>query len=219
MCQTRDPRDIFADISGCLEALKERHKKQWADWSKFEFVHFSDSFIIFSPPMDPPESNTPKFGGIEQASRLFFESLIQNKIPVRGAMSFGEFFSDKEHGIFFGKAFIEAYEAAESCDWLGFVLCPSATSRMTKELSPEDGEGCPIEKSDCFAGLYKQYPIPKRKAKKCDAGVELGTACLFAAREKLLPSLETMNEMAKKPEQKLKYENTIKFLKSFQRPC
>jgi hypothetical protein len=219
MCQTRDPRDIFADIAGCLEALKERHKKQWADWSKFEFVHFSDSFIIFSPPMDPPESNTTTFTGIEQVSRLFAEILIQKQIPVRGAMSCDEFYTDEIENIFFGKALGEAYEVAESCNWLGFVLCPSATRRMEVELGPEDGKVCPIEKSKRFAGLYKHYPIPKRKARKCDAGVEHGTACLFAAREKLLPSLRKMEEMAEKPEQKMKYKNTIKFLQNPTSAC
>jgi len=212
MCQTNDPRKIFADIAGCLEALEERHKKQWADWSKFEFVHFSDSFIIYSPPIDPPISNSPTFGGIELISRLFFESLIQKQIPVRGALSCGEFYVDKKQGVFFGKALNEAYEIAESCNWLGFVLCPSATSRMKKELGSEDGKVCPIEKFDRFAGLYKQYPIPKLKAKKCDAGVELGTACFFADKRKLLQSLGKMKAMAEKPEQKKKYENTIGFL-------
>src|ERR1700690_160109 len=172
MCQTSHPRKIFADVAGCLEALQERNKKQWAGWSKFEFIHFSDSFIIYSPPVDPPESNTPTFGGIEQVSRLFVISLIQKQIPVRGAMSCGEFYVDKKQGIFFGKGLIEAYEVAESCNWLGFVLCPSAMKRMEKELSSENGEVCPIEKSGRFAGLYKRYAIPRRKAKKCDAGVE-----------------------------------------------
>jgi hypothetical protein len=148
-------------------------------------------------------------------SRLFVESLIQKQIPVRGALSYGEFYVDKKQGVFFGKALVEAYEVAESCNWLGFVLCPSATSRMEKELV------CPIEKYNGYADLYKPWGIPKREAKKRDIGIEPGIACHLGISKKetkkLLQSLKTMKKLAGTTEQKMKYENTKKFLQKFSR--
>jgi len=212
-CQTNNPSDIFSNyIKKCLEELTKRIEKQMPGGSKIESTFFSDSFIIYtSYPLDEPDDRV-SFGAIEQASRLFVEILIQEQIPFRGAMSCDEFYADKTQGVFFGKALVEAYELAESCDWLGFVLCPSAICRMKDE-------GCPIDEYDGYRDLYKQYDIPMRK--KVNASPKSGMACLLSVslptnrQNKLLHSLEEMKARAKKPEHKAKYDNTLNFLATF----
>ncbi|WP_296593767.1 hypothetical protein [Methylophaga sp.] len=88
---------------------------------------FSDTFIIFSR-----GGKEEDFANIEHVSRVFFQYLILNKIPVRGALTFGDLYSQQERNIFIGPALIDAYCYGEGQDWLGFVLTPSAIVQMEK---------------------------------------------------------------------------------------
>jgi len=67
---------------------------------------------------------------VEQAGRLFFQELILNKIPVRGAMSFGDLYSQKERNVFIGPALVDAYHYGEGQNMLGFLLAPSAVKAL-----------------------------------------------------------------------------------------
>ncbi len=85
-----------------------------------DYSWFSDTFLLFTK-----GDTEGEFSLIEQASRLFFEKLITNHIPVRGSLTIGEFYTQKEKNIFLGKALVEAYEYGETQNWLGFILTPS----------------------------------------------------------------------------------------------
>ncbi|MDO8273592.1 MAG: hypothetical protein Q7U82_16985 [Gammaproteobacteria bacterium] len=88
---------------------------------------FSDTFIIFSR-----GGKAEDFANIEHVGRVFFQHLILNEIPVRGALTFGDLYSQQERNIFIGPALIDAYCYGEGQDWLGFVLTPSAIEQMEK---------------------------------------------------------------------------------------
>lgn len=213
-CNNSPAMEVFAQLAKCRKALEQRFKKQRkADWSKFEFVHFSDSFVIYNQ-SDNSEQDRPTFGGIEQVSHFFVQELILGGIPVRGAMSWGDFYADKERNIFFGKALVEAHDVAECCNWLGFVICPSAARRIETEL------GKPIEKFSGYADYYRQWEIPAQESRKIVVQPKIGTACRFditvrnAARKQLFELLEKLRVQAEKPEQKRKYENTVAFLQN-----
>lgn len=81
---------------------------------------FSDTFIIFSK-----ADSDHEFALMEQASRLFFQKLILNQIPVRGALTVGKLYTQQKKNIFLGEALIDAYEYGEKQKWLGFLLTPS----------------------------------------------------------------------------------------------
>lgn len=88
---------------------------------------FSDTFIIYS------RGNKDKdFANIESVSRRFFQYLVLNKIPVKGAMTYGKLYSQQERNIFIGPALIDAYHYGEGQDWLGFILTPSAIEQMNE---------------------------------------------------------------------------------------
>ena len=57
--------------------------------------------------------------------KLFFQKLILQQIPVRGALSVGKLYTQKKKNIILGEALIEAYEYGENQKWLGFLLTPS----------------------------------------------------------------------------------------------
>jgi hypothetical protein len=95
------------------------------------FSWFSDTFIVFS------QSDTAQeFALVEQAGRLFFQKLIINEIPVRGAISCGDLYTQLERNVFIGPALIEAYRYGEGQDWLGFLLAPSAVETLGRIKLP-----------------------------------------------------------------------------------
>ncbi|WP_054030975.1 hypothetical protein [Desulfatitalea tepidiphila] len=91
------------------------------------FSWFSDTFIIFSQ-----SNSAQEFALVEQAGRLFFQKLIMNQIPVRGAISCGDLYTQLERNVFIGPALIEAYRYGEGQNWLGFVLTPSAIKQLDR---------------------------------------------------------------------------------------
>ena len=103
-------------------------------------ITFSDSFILYTT-----DESALSYRALDSFIRYFIVTLISKKIPIRGAMSFGELYADDAHGLYFGKALIEAYKISESQDWIGFVLCETASCQLKKV-------GLPI----CYASL--SYP-------------------------------------------------------------
>jgi hypothetical protein len=86
---------------------------------------FSDTFIIYSG-----SDSYDDFHSVEYVGRRFFEELIAKKIPVRGALTHGNLYSQSKLNVFVGPALIDAYTYAECQDWLGFVLTPSVTATL-----------------------------------------------------------------------------------------
>lgn len=80
---------------------------------------FSDTFIVFSR-----GSTEEEFRAIEKIASDFFGKLIIQGIPVRGSLTYGELYSQKQKNTFLGKALIDAYEYGERQQWLGFILTP-----------------------------------------------------------------------------------------------
>lgn len=108
-------------------------EQQVAPKEKLGISHswFSDTFIIFSR-----GDSLQEFALVEQAGRLFFQKLVLNRIPVRGAITVGKLYSQLERNIFIGEALIDAYEYGENQDWLGFLLTPRVYAKL--EQSPLD---------------------------------------------------------------------------------
>jgi hypothetical protein len=100
----------------------------------FATLSFSDTLILWQQ-LEAPSVWT--FGQLWIVGTRLFSALLAKGVPVRGAISFGDFTvrrdSDNRHDVFFGKALIEAYDAERSESWLGIVVCPSAWKRYEVE--------------------------------------------------------------------------------------
>ena len=192
----RDPLSVFCTYSMCLEEFRwqqEHHKK----WGGLKFVHFSDSFLIYAP-----NDSAGSFAAIESPSRWFFNFLLQREIPVSGAMACDEFYADRANGIFFGKALVEACKLSESLNWIGFVLCPTAITQLSK------------------IGLrgyklyYREWDAPtKEKSLVSTSAYFINHA--MNGKNIFVPLLEGMAARIEDPKIKKKYENTLSFLKHF----
>jgi hypothetical protein len=118
-------------INGILASYEKalRHAERGASRGKrdgISYSWFSDTFILYSS-----KDTAEDFARVESAGRVFFQTLIQARIPVRGAISCGEFYSQKERNVFIGRALIDSHCYGEKQRWLGFVLTPSAVARMS----------------------------------------------------------------------------------------
>ena len=126
----------YFDLLGTKELIRENiHPKVFKVYSKAieEFqkwkdnlpdiqpIWFSDTFIIYSE-----DRSISGFSELDHISRWFYYYLIMEQIPVWGAISYGQFYADKNNHLFFGESLIEAYIYSEAQDWLGLILCPSA---------------------------------------------------------------------------------------------
>lgn len=193
---------IFSFYTQAIESLGTEH-----GFGQVEKTWFSDTFLLYSP-----DDSAQSFVAIEATTRCFMYSLIAAGIPVRGAMSCGDLYADKQSNVFFGKALVEAYHYGENQEWIGFVLAPSCEEQMAKIGLPAD------QRLD-----YKYWKIPYKKA---DKGVpELLPACILGVsitingkrRNTHLDKLRDMKERLKGNRNEVKYENTIQFIEASRR--
>jgi len=146
---------VGSDVTGVkirryLECLKRATGAQ-----KVDYVAFSDS-IVLSMNGDGPESLIAVAGA---CSRLLAD-LLNEGIPVRGAIAFGEFIRDTfgESAFVAGRAVIEAYKFEQHQDWIGVMLAPSAVVRVPdlSERCRMPGDGVAVT----FKDVEARFPWP-----------------------------------------------------------
>jgi hypothetical protein len=173
------------------------------------FVWFSDTFIFYSLD-DSPDS----FCAITTASHDFFDELLLAKVPLRGALAFGDFYADKTNGVFLGEALVDAYSYEEKFNWLGFVLHPSALSRMNEIGKPVSE----AYETKWNAELRNQRT--NRMEREDVIAYRIGSAGEWplAGGNPYMRAVEEMAVSASSKHDRQKYANTVHFLKSLEGP-
>jgi hypothetical protein len=184
--------------------------KDYGCKSNIERMWFSDTFLLYSP-----DCTANSFTEIEQKSRQFIDRLILDSIPVRGAMSYGDFYADKGKNYFFGPALIEAYHYGENQDWIGFVLTPSAVRQMAAiGLDANKGNyaywDIPYKKEAYHANASKAAPILQKSL----PAYIIGRHGVTNGRNIQLDRLYKMKGGLKDNRLIRKYENTINFIEA-----
>jgi hypothetical protein len=199
---------------------------------------FSDTFVIYAP-----DASKAGFFAIENASQWFTTFLILREIPVRGAMSCDEIYVDRDSQVYLGKGLIEAYEYGDGQDWLGFVLCPSASRQLSDlALSPDEQLQQDVRPSPSMMksqvrvlspdeqlqlGVrerYVRWPVimknrnknflcARKHHKKFLHACKLGRSFGREDEKQLVRALERMRSRETKHSIKKKYTRTIDFLK------
>jgi hypothetical protein len=171
--------------------------------NSIELACFSDTFILYSR-----DDSAGHFSRIEQAARWILNENLQARIPIRGALSCGEFYSDSENNIFIGRALLEAYGFGEKQNWIGFILCRSATRRLTTLRLPAP------ERLN-----YRRWKIPFNNSKVPGAtplyGYLIGATCPMNGRNIYRDIIQEMGNTVHDRQVKKKYENTLRFLDHF----
>ena len=167
-------------------------------------ITFSDSFILYST-----DGSALSYRALDSFLRYFIVSLISKNIPIRGAMSFGELYADDVHGLYFGRALIEAYKISESQDWIGFVLCETTSGHLKKLGLPAN------ERLN-----YAEYPVPLKgyeneKVVRYERSLPsfiIGESPSARGQERCRKALLAMAKQHKGTEIEKKYKNTLEFL-------
>jgi hypothetical protein len=188
------------------EAVASQCRSQRA---KLYHAHFSDTFVLYAS-----DESRDSFWTVEIAAQSFFRTMITEGVPLRGAVTCGRFYADTEKSILVGPAMIEAYGWAESQDWIGYILTPAATKRLST-MDP------PIRLPSLD---YAEYDVPLkcREATTSDGGVTpIRREPLFAFRASKDSWIrDCICEMQREAEVEMeggcqsKYENTLAFLTS-----
>jgi len=198
----------FDRVERCLLEAKQEslcdHKLRRA-W-------FSDTFLFYTE-----DDSSSSFGAIDLLSKNFFEMALLRNIPMRGAMACDEFYADETNRIFIGSALVDAFRFGEKCNWVGFVLCPSAVCQI-KKLGETVSNGyklcdVPTKQKIVRSAEPSEEAIvecsEKMQALLCGVHLGLGNGSQF------MRALKAMSERTDSPKDKVKYTNSIEFLNHF----
>ena len=93
------------DIDEIIESIKDMpslHREH------IEYLFYADTFIFYSK-----SDQIQDYPSMLSVAQRFIRKCISIRLPVRGAISFGELIFGHEKRILMGKAFLESYEYSE----------------------------------------------------------------------------------------------------------
>lgn len=191
------------------QAIKEFVRNS-ADHAVVSHAWFSDTFLLATI-----DDSGKSFVELEQACRWFVYFMLTAGIPLKGAIACGHMYADFEHGIFIGDAMVEAYDYGEGQDWIGLLLCPSATAVMAKL-------GIPVEERLSYALWAPSWKEkPASTGKPADAPDQVGACILgnWGSINGKNACVEALQVMASEcpPKDKVKYERALLFIATHQR--
>lgn len=181
----------ITEVISKLDAEIEKHD------ACIDYQFYADTFIIISK-----NDRINDYPSLIRVSKNFINACIYNRIPIRGAISFGDVQLGHQKKIIIGKAFLEAHVYGEDQNWIGLILTPSATNQLN------------------LHGLYPvrhgfiNKDIPLRKCVDTKESV-FAYRFINGSTSFECPLLPQLNEMLYfAPEnEKIKYTNTIEFIK------
>ncbi len=105
-----------------------------------KLLAFSDTFIFYQEfyPNEEIFKKLQRVSAFIISSCYLLRLAFEGGIPLRGAISFGEYYIDKENMIFLGHPIVEAHDLEVSQDWSGAVLCDSAYNLIKPMIEDKD---------------------------------------------------------------------------------
>jgi hypothetical protein len=126
--------------------------------SLYDCSWFSDSFLLYSL-----DDSVKSYNAICIVATHFFNYMINiKKWLLRGALTVGDFYADRNSNIYLGEALIDAHNFTEKQDWIELVLTPNAYAKLVASGNPftwVDGKG------------FREYDVPIKR-RICDDGLE-----------------------------------------------
>lgn len=145
LCSRRSAYEVYKEVNSYVEIAKLFEgipgNEVFKDISKgFSIIYFADTIILWQKDSDSPQ-------GIYDLliySALIYLFLLARKIPIRGAITYGEFIVKKdksdEHDIFVGEALIRAYEMENKGRLIGIEI-DTPVAKFLSENPIRDNEG------------------------------------------------------------------------------
>lgn len=141
--------DILKNSIDTVYKITEEHDNTI---EPFKSVIFSDSILLISK-----DKSSISLDIILYASQIVTTEFLKNRIPIKGAVSFGNVTADFKKSLFFGKAFIDAYKLQDELYMYGIVL----DHKVEKKLSSLKNKSfyCIKSKTPTKSGLISHYNI------------------------------------------------------------
>lgn len=129
-------RRNLQDLSACLRGfLNGEELRREADRYEIDYAIFSDSILAVARDKGDEKEYEELGNMVNFCSQLLSQS-IYARLPVRGAISWGPVYWDKEIKI--GPAINEAVAWEARQHWVGIMLTPSAICYMNEHLACRD---------------------------------------------------------------------------------
>jgi len=121
---------------------------------------FSDTILLYTK----EDTKDALYELITKVTWLVFLTTLENKMPLRVGVSYGDVYFNEADGIYIGVPLIEAYEIQSWQNWIGGVILPSAIKRICESDLIEinfyiESYKIPIkqEKQELFKRTYNDY--------------------------------------------------------------
>ncbi|MGD0551571.1 MAG: hypothetical protein ABSB25_02845 [Sedimentisphaerales bacterium] len=199
---------------GHLNVFVENYFKRITDELGWQTAHssndifytwFSDTFLFFTR-----NDSKNAFSLVHNRFDGFCCGIISAGWPLRAAIGFGQLYADVSKNLFLGSGIINAYEYAEKQNWIGSIVTPEADNRLN-ELGVD---------LSLWKGAFTKYPVPFHQQKERGKTFE---SELFVSRinqydldiKKAIEMMqqEAMRDKNYETKYKVKYDNTLKFIK------
>ncbi|PIS26298.1 MAG: hypothetical protein COT45_00970 [bacterium (Candidatus Stahlbacteria) CG08_land_8_20_14_0_20_40_26] len=212
----RNPDEAWKALSSlraCMDRVLELHIKVLSTneiiSNRIKAYIFSDSILIFTLRDEPKDL----ISMLVLTSQIFADSL-HACIPLRGGISYGDFFFNLDLHLFCGTPFVKAYEIGEMVQWSGIVVDKAVAEHYQKNPFPKS-RGSPI---------IIQWDVPVKPYGKKKFWVVNWSVIFRRNFKKELPiSVQDYYEAFKSlfgpyenlpADVKAKYENTVNFINS-----
>lgn len=143
LVQKENPLTILSIYDEAVLQAKRQIEFPQSAGDEIRFGYFSDTFFFYSD-----DDSGRAYTWVQSIAKNFIRQCLVGEpfIPIRGAIACDEFYVDSLRNIYFGKALVEAYEWAESQDWIGLVLTKSALTKIREfDLDPSRHQFCLID--------------------------------------------------------------------------
>jgi len=170
-------------------------------------VVMSDSFVLYSEPLAPDGPAFPScLTSLALFGRILLMRLFEEGLPARAAIDYGPFHADREAGIYVGRGLVDAYECAESQEWIGGMIAPSLSEHVDALLANHD----PVKTRALRPGWdLIRYDVPLKRGQMAAYAINWVTAWNHggAVRDDFFGSVLTGD-----PRVDVKYSNTLAFM-------
>lgn len=131
LIKEKSPEDIYKTIDKCLDIYYSWEKSN----ELFSTLYFSDTMIFYQTTEEYKETAFLDIYGI---AGLIYSRLLAEGIPVRGAITYGEFNvkqdSKGKNIIYFGDALIEAIDLEKKEEWVGIIISSLAYNNIDSNI-------------------------------------------------------------------------------------
>jgi hypothetical protein len=169
---------------------------------------FSDSILVFSLGNSPADLKS-----ILMLITQLFASCLASSGPLRGGISYGEFFFNPDLHLFCGEPFVKAYQIAERAQWSGIVVDDIVAEHFYRKNINLSSHGTPaltqwdVPVKPCGNQRHWVVNWPKLFKNNFRKNIPICVAQYYLAFERLFGAYKDLPENVR-----IKYENTVGFI-------